>query len=83
MIDTALDYWLRYSGLVVSGMLALARFLCDHFPLPTAVAITCSLPIVLYFSVPFVLFKLIAVALLAPFLTYLVIGLQAALEDRT
>lgn len=83
MVNTILDYWLRYSGLVMSGMLALTRFLCDHFPLPMAVAITCSLPIALYFSVPFVLFKLIAVALLAPFVTYLVIGLQAALDART
>ncbi|MER2533772.1 MAG: hypothetical protein ABTQ31_01245 [Rhizobiaceae bacterium] len=83
MIDTALDNWLRYSGLVVSGTLALARFLCDHFPLPMAVAITCSLPVALYFLVPFVLFKLIAVAILAPFFTYLVIGLQAAFGGRT
>ncbi|GAA5666107.1 hypothetical protein Brsp07_04616 [Brucella sp. NBRC 14130] len=77
-MNTTLDYWLRYSGLVMSGMLALARFLCDHFPLPMAVAITCSLPIALYFSVPFVLFKLIAVAILAPFFTYLVIGLSSS-----
>jgi len=79
MMPTILDYWLRYSGFMMSGLLSLTRFLCDHFPFHVALAITMALPVALYYAIPFIMFKMLTVAVIAPFLTFLIMAVHAAM----
>ncbi|MCC0018437.1 hypothetical protein [Mesorhizobium denitrificans] len=75
---TLLDLWLRYSAFAMSNMMSMIRFLYDRLPFHIAMVIVIALPFALYAILPIMVFKMLAVATVAPFITFLVIGLHAA-----
>lgn len=75
---TLLDLWLRYSAFAMSNMMSMIRFICDRLPFHMAMITVIALPFALYAILPIMLFKMLAVATVAPFITFLVIGLHAA-----
>ena len=75
---TLLDLWLRYSAFFFFCMMSMIRFLYDRLPFHIAMVIVIALPFALYAILPIMVFKMLAVATVAPFITFLVIGLHAA-----
>ncbi|RFC64631.1 hypothetical protein DY251_19340 [Mesorhizobium denitrificans] len=62
----------------MSNMMSMIRFLYDRLPFHIAMVIVIALPFALYAILPIMVFKMLAVATVAPFITFLVIGLHAA-----
>lgn len=75
---TLLDLWLRYSAFAMSNMMSIIRCLCDRLPFHMVMITVIALPFALYAILPIMVFKMLAMATVAPFITFLVIGLHAA-----
>lgn len=81
-MDLILDYWNRYAGFVNGSLMRYTRFLCDHLPFPAALAGAVLLPMVIMYSLPVWLMKVLAIMIIAPFIWFLGIALSAMLDAR-